>query len=174
MGKWCRLSLLCLWPGLPQICAGKEWQGLLLAVAAGVLLNVAVVAGWIWTEWIPPRQVSALWIAVIVAWSGAATYAVWAWRGSGGRPLACRVDEVYRSALEHYLRRDWAQTDRCLRRLLYENPLDSDVLMQLAALERRRGRPEQAGRTLRRCRRVDSQRKWHWEIAQELHQLHQA
>ena len=54
MPKRLWISLLSVWPGLPQIWSGQEVLGLILAGLFGAMLNLAIVTRFVWTELVAP------------------------------------------------------------------------------------------------------------------------
>jgi tetratricopeptide (TPR) repeat protein len=128
-------------------------------------LNVALVAGWVWTELLPRGWLVALWSGVGLLWFGASAVTWW---GAGSSPSACIDDDSgaeHRQALEHYLGGRCAEAELCWKRMLRQNPEDCDALMQLATLYHRQGRTAEAARALDACRRRDVRGKWNWEIS---------
>ena len=77
--RW--LVFLCIYPGLPQICAGREFSGLGHAVGFAVLFNAAMVTTFIFPETVSPVVVALEWYVVGVAWLWATLAAGWwIWR----------------------------------------------------------------------------------------------
>ncbi len=54
MPKRVWIALLSFWPGVPQIWAGQEVLGLILAILFAATVNLAVVSRFIWTELFHP------------------------------------------------------------------------------------------------------------------------
>ena len=78
--------VLWLWPGLPQVCRSGSWAGLSVAVGLTILLNVAILATFGWSELVGPGMRNALWIAFGAAWLAAAVLSV----GAGQRTAKTR------------------------------------------------------------------------------------
>ena len=60
---------LCLWPGLPQLARHGSWPALAVAVAAASLLNVVLLATFVWTDLVSPQVRIMYWLSLGVAWS---------------------------------------------------------------------------------------------------------
>lgn len=167
MGRPRGIVPLCLWPGLAQIYTGQWGRGIVLCASATALLNLALIGGWIWTELLPREVLIAVWSSVVALWLGTSAATFWGVRCRKWDNVDSDRGAEHRKALEHYLGRQWADTETCLQRMLGRNPDDCDALLHLATLYRRQGRLNDAAEALRACRRRDAQRKWAWEIGRE-------
>jgi hypothetical protein len=166
-----RIAALCVWPGLPQIWSGQEILGLILAASFAAVLNLTLVAGWIWTESFAPGWFGLFAATTACHWSACAGYTLWwVWLRHPERHRA-EIDRLFREATESYLQGRWNETRRRLERILAMDDTDADALMQLGALFVRTEQPAMARRTFRRCLELDGGAKWRWEIHQAMARL---
>lgn len=158
---------LLLWPGLPHIWLLASWSGLAMALLAAALLNLALSATLVWSELLPEGLRSALWLVVAMVWGGAGAGS---WRlvsSSGQTQEHPGRDAMFRRATEQYLKGDWLETERTLRKLLRHDPRDVDARLLLATLLRHVGRLDEALVELDLLGRLESARKWELEIRRE-------
>ncbi len=164
----CRMRwTLLLWPGLPQIWLLASWPGLAIALLAAGLLNIALAATVVWSELLPEGLRTALWLVVALVWGGAGAGS---WRmvsSSGKAQEHPGRDAMFRRAMEQYLKGDWLESERTLRKLLRHDPRDVDARLMLATLLRHVGRLDEALGELALLARLQSARKWELEIRRE-------
>ena len=60
--------LTLVWPGMPWLWLRGSFLGLVLALAFAVILDVAVLTTWIWSELIDVRLSLAVWTATAAIW----------------------------------------------------------------------------------------------------------
>jgi len=158
---------LYLWPGLPQLWAGASWSALGVAVAAGALLDLALLGTFVWTELLSPAVRNALWMALGIAWAAAAVFTiVWDRRHARGGSPESEKDK-FSEATEHYLRGNWFEAERVLGNLLRQNARDLEARLLLATLYRHRSRLDEAAQELDLLRRLAGAEKWEPEIGRE-------
>ena len=168
MPRRLRIAALSVWPGLPQVWSGQEVLGLILALSFAAVLNLAIVARFIWTE-----SFAAGWTEVFAAlaaghWLASAGYTLWwVWLCHPDRHRA-EIDRLFREATESYLQGHWNEARRRLERILVMDETDADALMQLATLYVRAAQPALARKTFRQCLELDGGAKWRWEIERAL------
>jgi thioredoxin-like negative regulator of GroEL len=138
-----------------------------MALGFAALLNLAVMSTLVWTELLAAGVRNSVWMVVAALWAGSALL-------SYRRDVRCvsqsessPAQQRFAEALSRYVARDWFEAERGLRRLLAEDPRDSDAGLMLAALLRRTGRTREAERQLDRIERFDGSRKWELEIRRE-------
>jgi tetratricopeptide (TPR) repeat protein len=90
---------------------------------------------------------------------------------AGVRPAK---EDRFRAGLAAAARGDDARAEAEFRRVLLIDPADVEAHLNLGALLARHGRPVEARKLLRRCRRLDLEGKWAWEARQELRALEPA
>ena len=162
------IAALSLWPGLPQIWSGQEVLGLILAALFAATSNLAVVAGFLWTESFAPGWAAFFAALAVCHWLACFGYTLW-WIGlrhpEGHRP---EIDRLFREATESYLQGRWNEARRQFERILTMDETDADVLMQLGTLYVRTEQPASARRAFRQCLELEGGAKWRWEIHQAL------
>jgi len=164
-----RLSLL--WPGLPWLWLRGSRSGLVLALAFAVVIDLAVLATFVWSELFEGRVVAGLWGAGAAIWL-TATAVGWAtFPPPLPRQGSAVADTLFMSARDAYLSRDWLAAEERLRRILAASPTDGEAQLLLATLLRRAGRPREARQALEALSRSDCGAPWRTEIARELTRL---
>lgn len=163
-----------MWPGLPQLWRRGSWPALAVAAATAVLLNLALLATFGWSELIASQPRRAIWVTLAGAWVTSAVFSlVWDRRlgyGKGHDPAG----DAFGEALDHYLKEDWFQAERTLRSLITEDGADLDARMMLATLLRHTGRLEEGAGELGLLARLEGAQKWQWEIRRERELLGEA
>jgi len=169
--RW--LIILCIYPGLPQMGAGRDWAGLVHAIAFTGLFNAALITTFIFPEIASPVAVAFVWYLVGVAWLWAAvTAGWWIWKHHPEQHRA-EIEVWFREAVEHSLKGQWAEAIDRIQRILQHDGGDCDALMQLGTLYVHTGRPAEAKHAFRRCLELEPGKKWCWEIDQAIQRLGQ-
>jgi len=143
----------------------------LWATAFAAALNFVLVGSFIWPELVARPILTALWLAVAIAWlagAAAAALKMAEIRGSHKRPGS---EDLFRKAQDEYLKGDWYEAEAVLQRLLQHDPHDAEAQLMLAALYRHTGRTEEARRQLKLLSRLEKSQRWQLEIQQEYRQL---
>jgi len=165
------IALLSVWPGLPQIWAGQDVLGLILAALFAATLNLAIVTQFIWTELFAPGWSAFFAALAFMMWAAALGYTCWwLWRCHPER-YRVDIDRLYREANEHYLQGHWNDARLRFEQILTMDETDADALMQLASLFLRTDQRVMARRALRQCLELEGGAKWRWEIDQAFKQL---
>lgn len=163
--------LTLLWPGLPWLWLRGSVAGLVLAAAFAVILDVAILFTWVWSEVASGELVLGLWAAAGAVWSVATLSAVTTFPP----PLPTGRDEaaesLFVSARDAYLARDWLAAETKLRALLVVAPTDGEAQLLLATLLRRVGRRTESRSALERLAASDAGRPWRSVIRRELLRL---
>lgn len=155
-------ALLRLWPGGTLLWREGAWLGLMLAVGFAVLLDLALLTTWIWTDVVSSAVRDAAWVMIGAIWL--------AWLVASARsPAADGLDPepLFQQAITEYLKGDWLAAQRLLERLLKYNAHDAEARLTLATLLRRTGRLDDAARQLDQLARQDAALKWAQEIIRE-------
>lgn len=155
-----------LWPGLPQLWRQGLWWGLALAVGFGVLLNLLVMASFVWVELLGSGTLKFAWLAMSVLWLGSAVASVWHSWGVVPR-VTCSAEAMFRTALSEYLKGNWFEAERTLGRLLELRPRDVEARLLLATLLRHNVRLNEALEQLTRLELLEDARRWAREIEVE-------
>lgn len=160
-------SLTLIWPGMPWLWLRGSIGGLVLALAFAVVLDVAILTTWIWSELVD-RQVSVgIWTAVAAVWLVATGSAIAGFPPPISRARDDAADLLYAQARDAYLARDWLAAETKLRALLVMAPTDGEAQLLLATLLRRVGRTKDAQTALEKLARSDSGAPWQAAIARE-------
>lgn len=138
-------------------------MGLTLALGFSLLLNVSLIASFVWTELLSSLQLGAAWTLAGLLWAAAATYS---WRRAV-RPRSASADAVFVRGQEEYLQGKWLEAETTWKELLRIEPRDADARLALATLYRHTGRFREALRELDRLDRLEGAAKWQQEIQRE-------
>lgn len=175
-----------LWPGLPHLWVRGSLAGMTLALAFSVVLNVLVLGTLVWPAWLESRLKFACALTAAGLWIAA----LWETRGELRRLAAEREakesddptplsqsdtagDDLLRSAQNSYLRGDWIEAERSLRRAIRRDADDFEARFWLVSVLRQAGRPRQAERLLRRVQSRDAARAWRTEVNDERNRLNE-
>ena len=162
-----------LWPGLAPLWWRGAWWGLAIALAFATLLDVALLATLLWTEWLGHDVLAALWGAIGVVWLGSAWHsrrwgAAWVTFSSPkSEKRQEEADRLFREAQSEYLCGNWLAAEKLLGRLIGRNARDVDARLMLATLKRHTSRFDDASEQLTRLARIEDAGKWEPEIARE-------
>jgi predicted Zn-dependent protease len=139
-----------------------------LALAAGfaVLVNVLLLATFVWVELLDPPRLRLAWLAAGGLWAGSAMVSAWYSRGLAPRRRNS-AEAMFREALREYLRASWFEAEQILGRLLRLQPRDVEARLMLATLLRRTGRDSEALEQLDRLELLADASQWAREIAEE-------
>jgi hypothetical protein len=163
--------LTLLWPGLPWLWLRGSLTGLVLALAFGVAVDVAVLTTWIWTGLVEPPVLIALWTATAAIWLVSTASAAAAFPPPIRSVRPEEADRLFLEARDAYLARDWVAAEARLRVLLDIAPTDGEAQLLLGTLLRRVGRTTEARQALEKLSRSDSGSVWRDAIAAELDRL---
>lgn len=161
-------SLTLVWPGLPWLWLRGSVGGLVLALAFAVLLDMAIVTTWIWSELFDLQVSLGIWTATVAIWLGGTLSAISAFPAPLPAARNAAADALFAKARDAYLSRDWLTAETGLRRTLAVAPTDGEAQLMLATLLRRVGRGDEARTALEKLSRSDSGAPWQTEIAREL------
>lgn len=165
------IAALSVWPGLPQIWSGQEVLGLTLAASFAAVVDLALVARFIWTEAFAPGFAGFLAALAVCGWLTGLGYTLgWLWlrHPSGHR---AEIDRLFREATDAYLQGQFHEARLRLERIVAMDDNDADALMQLGTLFVRTEQPGLARRTFRHCLDLEGGAKWRWEVQQALARL---
>ncbi|MFM8708828.1 MAG: tetratricopeptide repeat protein [Planctomycetia bacterium] len=163
--------LTLVWPGMPWLWLRGSLAGLVLAVAFGLAVDVAVVTTWIWSELVDFRLTLALWTATAVVWLASTASAITSFPPPIPRGRDAAADALFVKARDAYLARDWLATETKLRALLDLAPTDGEGQLLLGTLLRRVGRLDEATAALETLSRSDSGAPWRSAVARELERI---
>ena len=161
-------SLTLVWPGLPWLWLRGSVGGLVLALAFAVLLDMAVVTTWIWSELVDLQVSIGIWTATVAVWVAGTVSAASTFPAPIPRDADAAADALFVKARNAYLAHDWLAAETRLRAALALAPTDGEAQLLLATLLRRVGRTAEAKRALEQLSRSDSGAPWQAAIAREL------
>ncbi len=156
-----------LWPGLPQLAGRGSWAALVVALGAGAMLQVALLATFVWTELLTPELRILYWVLLLIAWGVSAVLSGWLRDREAARSQGNEKSDNFREALDHYLQGRWVEAERSLGRLLRNDRRDIEARLMLATLLRHTRRWSEAGRQLDALARLEEAQKWEQEIRRE-------
>jgi tetratricopeptide (TPR) repeat protein len=115
-----------------------------------------------------PAAVLALMLAVAIANAVAEGYHITRRRhfAVGGK-----AEELYANALRAYISGEDKKADEFLSSALSLDELNADLLFLRAVVATRLGKAKRARRLFRKCRNIDENGKWSWEIDAALSRL---
>lgn len=163
--------LTLLWPGMPWAWLRGSAAGLVLALAFAVVLDLAIVATWIYSDFFGIPVSLGLWAAVAAVWIVATVSAVTAFPPPIRTTRDTATDALFVAARDAYLTRDWLTAETKLRSLLVVAPTDGEAQLLLATLLRRVGRLKESRGALEKLSRSDSGGPWLSAIARELERV---
>lgn len=163
--------LTLVWPGMPWLWLRGSLLGLVLALAFAVVLDVAVITTWIWSELVDVRLSLAVWTATAAIWLAGTASAVTGFPPPIPRGRDDAAEAVFIEARDAYLSRDWLTAETKLRTVLVMAPTDGESQLLLGTLLRRAGRTDEAIAALQSLARSDPGGPWRVEIARELERL---
>ena len=156
-----------LWPGLPQLWVYGSWFGLAVAVSAALLLNVALLGTFGWSELVAADVRRVLWAVLAAVWIAWAILSAVSAGRQGTRQQTDAAGVSFAAALDYYLKGNWFQAERELVGLLRKNARDLEARLTLATLLRRTGRLDEAEEQLESLAAFQGAEKWELEIRRE-------
>jgi hypothetical protein len=144
-----------------------DWRALLLAVAFGLVVNLWLVARFLWPELLDRSLVTVGGLATAGFWLASVCYGFRTLRELRGPTDECGPGDLFLQAQREYLNRHWFEAENLLLRWLRKHDRDVDAHLLLATLYRHTRRIEEAQERLTRLERLDGAAKWAWELAQE-------
>jgi hypothetical protein len=163
--------LTLLWPGMAWLWLRGSAAGLVLALAFAVVLDLAIVATWVYSDFFGLQVSLGLWAAAAAVWIIATVSAVSAFPPPISTTRDAATDALFVAARDAYLSRDWLATETKLRSLLVVAPTDGEAQLLLATLLRRVGRLKESREALDKLSRSDSGGPWLAAVARELELL---
>jgi len=163
--------LTLVWPGLPWLWLRGSVAGLVLALAFAVALDMAIMATWVWTEFLELPIVIGLWAGVAAVWVIATVSAATTFPAPLQTGPDAAADSLFTAARDAYLARDWLAAETTLRSLLIVRPTDGEAQLLLGTLLRRVGRLKEARAALEALSRSDAGAAWRSAIVRELDRL---
>lgn len=172
-------ALLCFWPGLAGLWYRGRWISLFLAVAFAVLLNLTIVASFIWTGIFEDDAFPGVaWPMLLLIWFASTVIArrnlpdVMSLTRDDSLPVADTesaeaVDALFIEARREYLRGHWNEAQSLLQRQLKRYPRDIESRLMLATLFRHTRQFDDAVAQLNQIEKYDPSINWKNEIVRE-------
>ncbi len=165
---------LCCWPGLPGLWYRGRWSSLMVAIGFSLLLNLAIISSFIWTEVFFDRGFSAVaWPILLMFWT------VTAWLAFQNLPDVMSVktltqqtifehpDTLFIDARSEYLKGHWQQAEALLLKRLLQTPRDIEARLMLATLYRHTRQFDNAWAQLDSIGDFDESATWQPELLRE-------
>lgn len=140
---------------------------MLLAVGFGLLVDLLVLGGLVWDQWLGPAEL--LLLAVLAG--GIALIAGLLNLRQAVRAQQLSADpqqDLFPLATGEYLRGNWFETQQLCQRMLELNPRDLEARLLLATTCRRARRPAEAQTAFSELSRLAGTEKWKHEVDLEL------
>ncbi|MEM6980715.1 MAG: tetratricopeptide repeat protein [Planctomycetota bacterium] len=150
----------CFWPGLSELWWRGRLSALPAAIAFAVVINVLLVAKFVYVGWMSGALV---WLAILVL---AAAWLVLTIRSIRELPLLLTPRAVsdepdrFPEAQAAYLKADYATAEEALTSTLAIEPRDPPALLLLAGVFRHRGRLQAAQQLLSGMQKLEVIRHW--------------
>jgi len=160
-----------LWPGLTRLWFHGEWTGLAQALAFAALVNLALFASWIRPDLVPTSVGFAAWALALCIWAVGLLHLT---RRGIGRSDPANPDnpqDLFFHAQEEYLKGNWSEAESIAKKVLRDNPRDTESHLLLASIFRRTERLDLSHRSLHQAERADEGQKWSAEIQREFNFL---
>ena len=162
-----KMYATCVWPGLTDLWWRGRLSALPYALAFGFVLNLYLVAQFVYPEWLP-KSVNQL-----IFWVGLPIWLLFIFRDI--KLLPSTVDDeqplstadLFNDALAHTLRNQYAEAEGVLTDMLAIEPRDPPALLLLAGLYRTTNRYDAAKLLLREMQRLEVADRWWLEIQAE-------
>lgn len=157
------LYLACAWPGLPALWLRGRWSGLGWALLFSTVLNTALLATFVWPEWLSWAMTTTLWIAagslcVLGYWQSLTQLPKLL-----GTTTDPQADQKLVDAQCAYLQGQYYEAEQGLRRLLHLQPDDPEARLLLASVYRRTNRKKEALDALKRLAEAPRGGRWLFE-----------
>jgi tetratricopeptide (TPR) repeat protein len=159
------LYLACAWPGLPALWLRGRWSGLGWALLFSAVLNTALLATFVWPEWLSWAMTTTLWIAagslcILGYWQSLTQLPKLL--GTTSDPQA---EQKLVDAQCAYLQGRYYEAEQALRRLLHLQPDDPEARLLLASVYRRTNRKKEALDALKRLAEAPRGGRWLFEAS---------
>jgi len=165
--------LLCGWPGLAGLWCRGYVSSLLVAIGFSILLNLALIATFIWPWSLGEMFPLAAWPIIFLVW-GTSAYLTHKQLPDllSVRPISTPEqpqpsDTLFIQAQSEYLRGHWSEAESLLDRCLQQWPRDAEARLLMATLLRHSRRLDEAAAELEHLLRYDESKNWISEIYRE-------
>ncbi|MCA9214475.1 MAG: tetratricopeptide repeat protein [Planctomycetales bacterium] len=153
------------WPGFSGLWLHGSVSGLAIAVFFALLVNLASLCSFIWTEFASPGVQVLLWSMTGLCFAAATTYSFISSRGQASLREDAR--DLFLRAQSEYLSGKWTETEALLTQIVRRQPHDVEAILFLATVHRHTGQFDRARQQLKRLSKIARSTDWSMEIAQE-------
>ncbi len=166
--------LTCLWPGLPEVWWRGQLASLPLAIGFGALLNLFLVLGWLYPDWIPS---GLFWMGTLI---GVVTWGYFVLRNLRGLAelihprVISKAPDRFPEAHVAYLKGNWELAEELLTGVLAIEPRDPPALLMLCAVYRQLSQVDHAAVLLSEVSRLEVSDAWWVEIEAERKRIRRA
>ena len=165
---------LCCWPGLPGLWYRGRWSSLMVAIGFSLLLNLAIISSFIWTEVFFDQGFPAVaWPVLLMFWAATAWLAfqnlhdVMSVKTRTQQTVFEHPDTLFIDARSEYLKGHWQQAEGLLLRSLLQTPRDIEARLMLATLYRHTRQFDNATAQLDTIGDFDESATWRPELLRE-------
>lgn len=165
---------LCCWPGLPGLWYRGRWSSLMVAIGFSLLLNLAIISSFIWTEVFFDKGFPAFaWPVLLMFWAATAWLAfqnlpdVMSVKTRTQQTVFEHPDTLFIDARSEYLKGHWQQAEGLLLRSLLQTPRDIEARLMLATLYRHTRQFDNATAQLDTIGDFDESATWRPELLRE-------
>lgn len=170
--NWERI-MLCSWPGLPGLWQRGHTSSLIIAIGFASLLNLALISTFLWPRFLGEAFPIVTWPILLLVWSMSILFSYKTMPTWAKTPKIAAVEEPKQSdalfirAQQEYLKGDWDEAERLLRRCLEVWPRDIEARLLLATMLRHSRRLFDASAELAHLLKYDESINWISEIRRE-------
>jgi hypothetical protein len=192
--NWGQL-LLCGWPGLAHLWLRGSYTALVWAIGFSLLLNLALVATFLWPALLGVLFSAVVWPIIFLVWLVSSWTSVNMVQKLSVPPRMSSEQErtdfsaeksgiinhddqsdlstvvshtLFNRAQREYLKGHWTQAETLLKQRLEQAERDIEARLLLATLFRHSGKLDLAVHQLEQMRRFDDAVHWNFEIQREL------
>ena len=165
---------LCCWPGLSGLWYRGRWSSLMVAIGFSIVLNLAIISSFIWTEVFFDQSFPAIaWPIILLFWAVTAWIAfqnlpdVMAVKSKADQTVFESSDTLFIDARSEYLKGHWQQAEALLLKSLLQTPRDIESRLMLATLYRHTRQFDNAWQQLETLDDYDESATWQSEILRE-------
>ena len=165
---------LCCWPGLSGLWYRGRWSSLMVAIGFSIVLNLAIISSFIWTEVFFDQSFPAIaWPLILLFWAVTAWVAfqnlpdVMAVKSKADQTVFESSDTLFIDARSEYLKGHWQQAEALLLKSLLQTPRDIESRLMLATLYRHTRQFDNAWQQLESLDDFDESATWQSEILRE-------
>lgn len=163
--------ICCLWPGLPELWFRGKWTGVPTAIAFAIVLNVLLVARFIYPHWLEPVMVRVVFWGFVGIWLYLSIRAIRSLPTMLTPRLVSKKEDPFDRARSEYLKCRWYEAEALLIECLEIDSRDALALLLLASVYRQTDRLEAAQQTLDSLTSLETGDAWWMEIEIEQQRL---